>query len=75
MGWRANGYNLANDNCATFANQMSSALPWREKRHSCIIVFQIYVYTTAHSKKYPPAFFFGMGSNFSHFSLFIPVLK
>jgi hypothetical protein len=27
MGWRANGYNLANDNCATFANQMSSALP------------------------------------------------
>lgn len=27
MGWTENGYNWANDNCATFANQMSSALP------------------------------------------------
>jgi hypothetical protein len=27
MGWRENGYNWLNDNCATFANEMSNALP------------------------------------------------
>jgi hypothetical protein len=27
MKWTENGYNWANDNCATFANQMSNVLP------------------------------------------------